>query len=175
MQSNGKTHTYKERSEEVQEILSRPPVWIVRWGSGIAFFFMLVLLSIAWLVPSPVIIQGSLKIARQSFAIPLNGSEYDTLFIAVVKLNQENFGKIQAGQKAVIQLKAYQDFGVLESKVIWVSDKFNEEQGDFDVHLSLPKDRKTSHGYAVQYVPAMMGQADIVLSERKLIQKLSPF
>ncbi len=175
MESNGMKHTYKERSEEVQEILSRPPVWIVRWGSGIAFFFLVVLLCIAWLVPSPVTVVGSLKIVRPSFAIPLNAPENDTSFVGIMKLGQENFGKIRAGQKAVIKLKAYQEFGVLESKVVWVSDKFNEEQGSFDVHISLPKERKTSHGYQVQYVPAMLGQAEIIVSERKLIQKLSPF
>jgi hypothetical protein len=177
MESNQKKHTYKVRSEEVQEILSRPPFWIVRWGSGIAVFFMVVLLVIAWIVPSPTMIQTSLKIAHQSFAIPPDAAESDTSFVAVAKLSQENFGKIKTGQKVVIKLNAYsdRDFGVLKGKVVWLSDKFDEERGYFDVLISLPKDRKTSRGYQVQYIPAMLGQADIIVSERKLIQKLSPF
>ena len=41
------------RSEEVQEILSTPPHWMIRWGNIIFFSLMMLLLFLSWLVKYP--------------------------------------------------------------------------------------------------------------------------
>ncbi len=38
------------RSEEVQEILTRVPHWMIRWGSVVVLFILLSLLFVSWMV-----------------------------------------------------------------------------------------------------------------------------
>lgn len=44
------------RSEEVQEILSRVPHWMIRWGSGVILLILLSLFFVSWLVKYPDVI-----------------------------------------------------------------------------------------------------------------------
>jgi len=44
------------RSEEVQEILTAVPTWMIRWGNSLIFVFILGLLFISWFVKYPDII-----------------------------------------------------------------------------------------------------------------------
>lgn len=46
------------RSEEVQEILSRVPTWMIRWGSTLFFLLLLMVLAISWMVKYPDIIES---------------------------------------------------------------------------------------------------------------------
>ena len=41
------------RSEEVQEILSNPPVWIVRWGITLIFMFTCIILALSFMIKYP--------------------------------------------------------------------------------------------------------------------------
>ncbi|APZ46321.1 secretion protein HlyD [Polaribacter reichenbachii] len=41
------------RSEEVQEILSNPPVWIVRWGITLIFMFVCIIISLSFMIKYP--------------------------------------------------------------------------------------------------------------------------
>jgi hypothetical protein len=44
------------RSEEVQEILTRVPHWMIRWGSVVVLLILLSLFFVSWLVKYPDII-----------------------------------------------------------------------------------------------------------------------
>ncbi len=50
------------RSEEVQEILTRVPHWMVRWGSVVVFFILVSLLFVSWLVKYPDIVPAQIII-----------------------------------------------------------------------------------------------------------------
>ncbi len=47
------------RSEEVQEILTRVPHWMIRWGNVLFLCLIMLLLSISWFVKYPDIITGN--------------------------------------------------------------------------------------------------------------------
>ncbi|MEX0272843.1 MAG: HlyD family secretion protein [Flavobacteriaceae bacterium] len=53
------------RSEEVQEILSRVPHWMIRWGSALFLALILLVLAISWLVKYPDVIQTEAIITTQ--------------------------------------------------------------------------------------------------------------
>lgn len=53
------------RSEEVQEIMSRVPHWLIRWGSAILFFIFFLFFAVAWFVKYPDIIKVDLTITTQ--------------------------------------------------------------------------------------------------------------
>lgn len=51
-----KNTSFELRSEEVQELLTRVPHWMIRWGSGVVLSIMLMLFFVSWLVKYPDII-----------------------------------------------------------------------------------------------------------------------
>jgi len=46
------------RSDEVQEIMSRPPSWMIRWGITLIFIIIVVFIFISWLIKYPDVIRG---------------------------------------------------------------------------------------------------------------------
>lgn len=50
------------RSDEIQEIMSRQPTWIIRWGITAIFLVIVFGLFLCWLIRYPEIISGSVKI-----------------------------------------------------------------------------------------------------------------
>lgn len=50
------------RSEEVQEILTKIPNWMIRWGNTLLLVFIAVLLGISWLVKYPDVINTQVMI-----------------------------------------------------------------------------------------------------------------
>ncbi|MCX2678490.1 HlyD family efflux transporter periplasmic adaptor subunit [Galbibacter sp. EGI 63066] len=47
------TEEFNIRSEEVQEILTKPPAWIVRWGITLIFFFTIIILTLSFIIKYP--------------------------------------------------------------------------------------------------------------------------
>jgi len=53
------------RSEEVQDILSKVPNWMIRWGSTLCFLLIILLLLMLWLVKYPDIIPSDAVITTE--------------------------------------------------------------------------------------------------------------
>lgn len=69
------------RSEEVQDILTKIPHWIIRWGSLVVFIILMLLFLVSWMVKYPDIITAEITITTQ---------------IPPEKLVAKTSGKIQA-------------------------------------------------------------------------------
>lgn len=59
------------RSEEVQEIISHVPNWIIRWGITVMFVVFLVLVMISWLVKYPDIIKAKVVLTTSPAVMTL--------------------------------------------------------------------------------------------------------
>lgn len=73
------------RSEEVQDILTRVPHWMIRWGSLLFFLLIIMLLFISWFVKYPDIIISNAVITtrvppQKEFA-KLSG-KFDSIFVS---------------------------------------------------------------------------------------------
>jgi hypothetical protein len=55
-----KEKDFELRSEEVQEILTRVPHWMIRWGSLVILFILLSLFVVAYLIKYPDIVSTQL-------------------------------------------------------------------------------------------------------------------
>lgn len=53
------------RSEEVQEILTKIPHWLIRWGSLVILFILLLMLFVSWLIKYPDTIKTEVLITTQ--------------------------------------------------------------------------------------------------------------
>lgn len=60
------------RSSEVNEVLSQPPSWLVRWGITVFFFVLLILLGVGWFVEYPDLIKANLRVVATNFPKAVN-------------------------------------------------------------------------------------------------------
>ena len=61
---NNNEHTNSQssielRSDEVQEIMSHPPSWMIRWGITLIFVLLLLFIFLSWLIKYPDVIKGT--------------------------------------------------------------------------------------------------------------------
>ncbi len=72
------------RSEHVQEILTRVPNWMIRWGNTLVFCLLLMVCSISWFVKYPDVIKTeamvTTTVSPQKEYAKISGS-IDTLFV----------------------------------------------------------------------------------------------
>lgn len=53
------------RSEEVQEILSNPPSWIVRWGITLIFMFVCIIVSLSFMIKYPDFVTAKILVTTE--------------------------------------------------------------------------------------------------------------
>jgi len=102
------------RSTEVQEILSRPPKWIVRWGITIVFIIISIIIIGSWFFKYPDIITANIILTTKN---------------PPAKIIAKSSGKIQ--NLFVIDnemIKENQVLGVIENPADYESVKILEEQ-----------------------------------------------
>lgn len=54
------------RSEEVQEILSNPPAWIVRWGITLIFMFTVIILVLSFIIKYPDFVTAKVIVTTEA-------------------------------------------------------------------------------------------------------------
>lgn len=62
VQTNPGSDFLELRSEEVQEVLSRPPRWILRWGVTVVFGVLALVFAGAWVIRYPDLVKASFKL-----------------------------------------------------------------------------------------------------------------
>ena len=83
------------RSEEVQEILSNPPIWIVRWGITLIFMFVCIILTLSFIIKYPDFVTAKVLVTTKQPAekvISRYSGQLDKIFIKnrdTVNVNQK--------------------------------------------------------------------------------------
>ena len=54
------------RSEEMQELMARPPRWLLRWGILVVFLVLLLITAGAWLIHYPDLVRASFKLTASN-------------------------------------------------------------------------------------------------------------
>lgn len=73
------------RSDEVQEIMSHVPNWMIRWGISLFFGIILLFLFLAWLIKYPDVINGTATLTTSTPPVKLvvkSSGEIEKMFIA---------------------------------------------------------------------------------------------
>lgn len=86
------------RSEVVQEILSAPPSWMLKWGITIVFLVIVISLFFSWLIKYPDVIVGQLKITTLS--PPVQQVSYTSG--KIIALNKKNNEKVKKNETIAI-------------------------------------------------------------------------
>lgn len=119
------------RSDEVEDILGRPPSWIVRWGITVIFLTLVSLGVISWLVQYSDVIEASIIVTTPSPPMNIVSQTSGRL----LQLNVENEGEVLKDDLiAVIESTAdYEDMIWLDNKV----REANEKQLPFSASKTL--------------------------------------
>lgn len=112
MPENKKIDNLDLRSEEVQEILTNPPAWIVRWGISLIFMFTLIILTLAFIIKYPDFVTAKVLITTEQpteRVVARYSGQLEKLFI-------KNRDTVKANEKlAIIKNTAnYNDVYVLK-------------------------------------------------------------
>ena len=81
-------------TEEMQDIITKVPSWLLRWGITLFFFILMLIVGISALVRYPDVVKASLKINSPSAAKPIVAKVPGKLVKVLVKQNEE----VVAGQ-----------------------------------------------------------------------------
>jgi len=126
------------RSNEVQEILSRPPKWIVRWGITIILAVVLIIVAGSWFFKYPDIISANIVLTTENPPAPVIAKisgKIQHLFVT----DQQKVEKYQI--LAIIENPAnFDDMNILIEKIKQVDSCFqpnNELIIDFSENLNL--------------------------------------
>lgn len=79
------------RSENVQEILTNPPSWIIRWGITIIAFVLVIILAISYFVKYPDFINAQISITTQNPPEKIEARTNGKLEKVLVKNHQNVF------------------------------------------------------------------------------------
>ncbi|PIA79225.1 secretion protein HlyD [Gaetbulibacter sp. 4G1] len=86
------------RSEEVQEILSNPPIWIVRWGITLIFMFTCIILILSLIIEYPDFVTAKVLVTTKQPTEKVV-SRYSGQLVEVFVKNRDT---VKVGQKLAI-------------------------------------------------------------------------
>ncbi len=78
-----------KKNNEVDQILGRPPSWILRWGITFVFFALLIFLGLSWLIQYPDVLYSEVTITTESPAIRVVADANSEIKELRVKNNQQ--------------------------------------------------------------------------------------
>lgn len=148
-------------SDAVDDIIGKPPSWIVRRGTIIIIIIIAVIFAGASFIKYPDIIKGKVLVE----AIPVG--EY----LVVTRLPPETSHRIKAGQKAIIKFRNYDytNYGYVSATVSTTEDGMDD---GVIVQMNLDKGFVTSTGKLIPVHPALVGDVQIIGERQTLLHRL---
>ena len=123
--TENKNKSFELRSEEVQELLTRVPHWLIRWGSLVVLTILVMLLLISWIVKYPDIVNSDIVITTnvppQKLIAKISGK------IEVILINDKTIISKNTPLAVIENTANYKDVFLLKSIV----DTINIERTNF--------------------------------------------
>lgn len=91
----------------------------------------------------------------------------------ILTIRQTNLGKIRVGQNVLIKLEGfpYREYGLLEGRLTKVSATPGKDSTYWG-SVDLPRNLTTSYGHELPYRNGLRGSAEIVTTNRRLLERL---
>lgn len=152
------------RSREVEDIMGTTPKKILQWGSSILFIVVITLLIASYWLSWPQKVVGDTLVRNQQ-----------TNQTMVATITPDAVEKIKIGQSSYIRFDNFPEhkYGFLNAQVVEIKPKINEDNR-FEVLLQLQDGFKTSKGYSIPLNKDLIGKAEIITGEKRIIELLFP-
>jgi hypothetical protein len=149
-------------SEPVEELLSKIPYWITRWGISLIFIILLFVIVISTFITYPEIIKGKLIIIN-------NYSDTISCFFLI---QPEEVYKIKPGNEILLKLERYpfQKFGMVKGKIVNISD--STINGYLLGTILLPPKINTLQSTSIIIRNTSKADCEIIVDKRSIFKKL---
>lgn len=169
--------TIELRSEPMNEMLSEPPKWVIRFGSGVALSVLFLVIGLTWFIQYPDEIEGDVIVKTSGFSLELSEprnvvNQDDGNYNAFTIITAAGKKKVKAGQKVFIDLNDYpkSEFGMLEGTVSSVIPL--DTKGKYEVRIELPQQLTTTFGRQIPPTAQFNGRARIIIKNTRLLTRL---
>ncbi|MDN5626947.1 MAG: HlyD family efflux transporter periplasmic adaptor subunit [Weeksellaceae bacterium] len=112
------------RSESVQDILTQPPHWMIRWGNTVIFIILLLILVMSYIIKYPEFVPASVIITSENPPEKLEARTNSKIEKILIKDHQ----KVKAGQVMMVLQSTANYHDILELKDIVDSLSTNQLQ-----------------------------------------------
>lgn len=154
------------RSEEIQDILGRPPKNIVRWGITVIFITIIALLGLCCFIQYPETITADIVIRKGNNKIE-----------GIMTFPPNGAGRIEANQVVIVKLYNYPhlEYGNITTLVKNNSMRLETDSiGDakYSLIVDFPDTIYTSTGFGIVPRIDLFGTANIIVCNTRLINRL---
>ena len=129
------------RSDEVQEIMSHVPNWMIRWGITLIFSIIVLGLMVSWLIRYPDVISGTVELTTVSPPVKLvskNAGEIEHIYI-------QNNNKVNKGDIIISLKNTMNDSAKLELEELCVAIRSHLTHDK----ISAYNLKKTNHTFGI--------------------------
>lgn len=149
-------------SDEIQQIITTVPPWLLRWGILLFFILLVMMLSFSAFISYPDIVKTTLKIS----------SSGNNQFYGEMAIQQNQLIKVKEGQAVLIALKRYpsKEYGLIKGKIITINDlSDNKNLFTSKVEFNPGLSPILNH---VHLKNGMLADAEIITQNETLLQRL---
>lgn len=150
-------------NNEINEVMGGTPSWMLRYGSLLLLFTVILLLSLSVMIQYPDVIEGRVEIrpAGNAYSVTATLPVYGT-------------GKIRPGQQVYVKMDKYprEEFGELIGTV--VAKPVQRTPGEVTVAIALTAGLKSTRGSMLDPGSWASGQCTVVTGKEALLAKLLP-
>lgn len=163
-------------SEELQEVISHQPHWIVNKGIYIVGLIVCCLLTIAAFLDYPEQISSRLRIIKSPDLIShtlIQSPGDDEHFYGEMFIHQSNLVHLKKGQKVIIQFEKYPSskYGYLYGHIADFIPLYRD-QLNCKILVSIPKNGKSSYNKVLLYEQDLVCEGRIVTHNQNLLKKV---
>ncbi|WP_114748972.1 HlyD family secretion protein [Pleomorphovibrio marinus] len=152
------------RSEEVQEIITRPPAWLIRWGITLVFILTCLIIALSFLIKYPDFVQAKVLVTTREpteRVLARTSGQIERLFV-------ENGDPVAAGQP-LAGIKSTADLG----DILSLKDALERKGFGKENNYSFPID--TLSNLVLGEVEPSFLEFERNYMEYHLLQELQPY
>jgi len=158
------------RSDEINDILSRIPIWLIRWGITLIFLLLASVITTLSVLDIPSKINGSATVMMQNKPGNTAAMASPAYTLVLMEIPQENIQNVVIGQTVLFKLRSlpYQKFGMLRGEIYAVSDSVNSNGGVY-LKVKVPEDKNPVISRYLKN--RMSGTGEIVIGKRSIFKE----
>ncbi len=152
------------KSEDINDILSKPPKWMIRWGN----FLMVVIVILLFVFVANFKFSDNI---RASVSIGGLAELKGTLVLPESKVQG-----VRLGQEVKVFLRAYPyiEYGTIEAEVSGIKSLPNKigKNKFYLIELVFPTGLKTNKGLVINTATTLDGDAEIIIEKKSILEKI---
>jgi hypothetical protein len=149
-------------NEQVEDLFSKMPNWITRWGISLILFILLFVILASNFITYPDVIKGKIVILN----------DHLNIISCLLQIQQEKVYRIKTGNDVILKFERYpfQKFGVVRTQIINISDSIIT--GYLLCTIKLPKQINKDQNTFIVFNKNMKADCEIIVDNKSIFRRL---